>query len=81
MQWRCVHGFRAEDGGAAPSPGVSASQCRDPRGLAVPAVTALERASTAQVRDGLIARGGVSAADLDRFLELLDTGAMYLGAR
>ena len=46
--------------------------------LAVPAVTALERANTAQVRGDLIARGDVSAADVDRFLELLDTDELDL---
>lgn len=46
--------------------------------LALPAVTALERANTAQVRDNLIARGDVTAAEVDRFLELLDTTALDL---
>jgi SAM-dependent methyltransferase len=46
--------------------------------LALPAVTALERANTAQVRDNLIAHGGVTAADVDRFLDLLDTGNLDL---
>jgi SAM-dependent methyltransferase len=46
--------------------------------LAVPAVTALERANTAQVRDNLIARDDVTAAEVDRFLELLDTAELDL---
>ena len=46
--------------------------------LAVPAVATLERANTAQVRDGLIGRNGLTAADVDRFLTLLDTGTLDL---
>ena len=46
--------------------------------LAVPAVADLERANTAQVREGLIARGEVTAAEVDRFLQLLDTGELDL---
>lgn len=46
--------------------------------FAVPAVTALERANTAQVRDNLIAHGDITAAEVDRFLELLDTTELDL---
>jgi SAM-dependent methyltransferase len=45
--------------------------------LAVPAVAALERVNTAQVRDGLVARG-ITAAEIDRFLSLLGAGRLDL---
>lgn len=45
--------------------------------LALPAVNELERANTVQVRDGLVAQG-ITDREIDRFLSLLDTGAMDL---
>lgn len=41
--------------------------------LALPSVAALERANVRQVRDALIARGEVRAADVDRYLDLTTT--------
>jgi len=46
--------------------------------VAVPAVAALENANTRQVRDGLVDRAGVPAADVDRYLELTATGTLDL---
>jgi hypothetical protein len=45
--------------------------------LAVPAVGALERANTTQVRDGLVA-AGVTDIEIERFLILLDDGTLDL---
>jgi SAM-dependent methyltransferase len=45
--------------------------------LALPAVSALERANTAQVRGGLVA-GGITDTEIDRFLTLLDAGTLDL---
>ena len=44
--------------------------------LAMPAVAVLEAANTQQVRDGLLERGNVTAADVDRYLELASTGEL-----
>jgi len=45
--------------------------------LALPAVGALERANTAQVRGGLVA-GGITDTEIDRFLTLLGAGTLDL---
>jgi SAM-dependent methyltransferase len=46
--------------------------------LAMPSVAALEGANVRQVRDALIARGGVTATDLDRYLDLMATAEIDL---
>ena len=46
--------------------------------LAVPGVAVLETANVQQVRDGLVARGNVTGADVDRYLELVASGDLDL---
>ena len=46
--------------------------------LALPGVAVLESANVRQVRDGLVARGSVSEADVDRYLELVGSSQMDL---
>lgn len=46
--------------------------------LALPAVAALEAANVQQVRSALVERGDVTAADVDRYLELVGTGDLDL---
>jgi SAM-dependent methyltransferase len=46
--------------------------------LAVPAMATLERANTHQVRDALLTRGAVIAAEVDRYLALIECGSLDL---
>jgi SAM-dependent methyltransferase len=46
--------------------------------LALPGVGVLETANVRQVRDGLVARGSLSEADVDRYLELVGSSALDL---
>nr|WP_246324833.1 methyltransferase domain-containing protein [Petropleomorpha daqingensis] len=46
--------------------------------LAVPAVAVLEAANVRQVRDALVERGDVTAAEVDRYLELASTAEVDL---
>jgi hypothetical protein len=46
--------------------------------LALPGVAVLESANVRQVRDGLVARGNVSADDVDRYLELVGSDGLDL---
>jgi hypothetical protein len=46
--------------------------------LALPGVGVLESANVRQVRDGLVARGSLSEADVDRYLELVGSSALDL---
>ncbi len=46
--------------------------------LAMPAVAVLETANVQQVRSALVERGNVTAADVDRYLELASTGELDL---
>ena len=46
--------------------------------LALPAVAALEIANVRQVRDAIVERGTVGAAEVDEFLDLVSSGALDL---
>jgi SAM-dependent methyltransferase len=46
--------------------------------LALPGVAVLEDANTRQLRDGLVARGSLSEADVDRYLELVGSAELDL---